>query len=90
MVDAWIELTDVNFQAVKRSAVKPTDISLCLPCASVYASMLDAGIGVISEGLDPYRFQHVHYGVMHDSIRVIRQTHYHPLLRLIDLERCIL
>ena len=86
MVDAWIELADVDLQAIQWPSVEPSDILLCLPCASVDASMLDAGIGVISEGLDPYRFQHVHYGVMHDSIRVIRQTHYHPLLWLIDLE----
>ena len=86
MVDAWIELADVDLQAIQWPSVEPSDILLCLPCASVDASMLDAGIGVIGEGLDPYRLQYVHDGVMHDPIRVVRETLDLTLLWFIDLE----
>ncbi len=81
LVDARIKLPDVTFQAV---FVLP-DILGCFQACLQRPSALDTCVCVLDEQVYEYRFQDVHYRVLHDPVRIIRQLVDHSLLRFIDL-----
>ena len=88
VVDIRVELLDVEFQAVPCSLLVFESIIDALH-TTVYSSTLYATECVSRKGGNPYRLQHIHYGVMNNAVGIIRQAIYLPFLWLEDSEHLI-
>jgi len=89
MVDAWVEMADVDFQAILCSGGVVIQNESNVLCAFVDSPVLDARICVRRENGNPYIFKVVHNGMMNDSVREIRQTRNQTFFRLKDFELVI-
>ena len=89
MVDARIILLEVDFQAVQRPALVLPYNLVNVPRTALYSSLLYAGERVVREQPRPYRLQYIHHGVMHDTVGIVRQPVYQPLLWLVNREHVV-
>ena len=72
VVDRGIELPDVDFQAIERLSVEGGYGLLRCACAALDTAFFYTAVRVVSEHLYEYRFKDIHYGVMYDTVRIIR------------------
>ena len=84
-----ITLADVDFKAVQGLSLVTSYHLPDVACAALYASVLDARVGVVREHGHPYRFEDNHNGVMHDAVGIVRKTEYDTLLGLVDSENLV-
>jgi hypothetical protein len=80
VVDGWVELGDVHFQAV---AVASDEFHRP-PAARVDTLARDAGIGIADEKPLPYRHEDAHEGMLDDAVRVERQPVNKAVFRHVD------
>ena len=86
MVNTWVEMPDVDFQAILCPGGVVFQRVTHIFRALVDSPVLDARIGIRREHGNPYRFKNVHNCMMNDSIRVIRQTRNQAFFRFKDCE----
>ena len=80
VIHRWVEFRDITFQAILVSS----DILHCLLTADMNPFPGPARVIIVNHNCVPYRLDHVHHSVLHDSIRGEREDKYLSLLRLVD------
>ena len=88
MVYRRVELPNVYFEAIS-GVFSIFDGSFDRSHRSMYSAPFDAAICIFREYRYPYRFEDIHYRMVHDTVGIVRQSEYEPLLWLMDDERAI-